>query len=61
MLRYLPFLLPIMWIIRCFDIAFNQKKRLKRYFDTMKQIDSTKLDENKQALYVVGLSYERDE
>lgn len=57
-LCYVPLLLPFMWIVRCFQILFYQNKRLRRFFNTINKIDSTKLDENKQALYIVGLDFE---
>lgn len=56
-LKKAPILLPFAWVIRCFDVLFNQKNHLNRYMKRMNQINSKQVNENKLALHVVGLDF----
>lgn len=60
-LKKAPILLPIMWVVRCFDVLFCQTGRLKRYMRRVNQVDAQKIDENKRALYAVGLEFPEGE
>ncbi len=60
-LKKLPILLPIMWVVRCFDILLRQKLRLKKYMKKLNEIDSKKFKENEQALNAVGLDFNFEE
>ena len=57
-LEKLPFLLPIMWIVRWFDILFIRRRLFKRYRGEMKQINSQSVAENRDALQFVGLDFD---
>jgi len=57
-LQFAPILLPFMWVFRCFEVFFRHKKRLNFYLSSMNHIDSTKVEENKQALQFVGLDFD---
>lgn len=57
-LEKLPFLLPIMWIVRWFDILFIRRRLFKRYMGEMKQINSQSVEENRDALQFVGLDFD---
>ncbi len=56
-----PFLLPIMWVVRGFDVLFRRQSTLKRYMDKVAQVDNEQMDENKRALDAVGLTLEYNE
>ena len=56
-LNYVPFLLPITWIIRCFDVLLKRRSILKRYMKEFKLIDSKHISENERALFLVGLDF----
>lgn len=56
-----PILLPIMWIVRCFEILFFRSGEVKRYAKDMGQIDTKQLHDNKRALEAVGLSFRHEE
>jgi len=58
-LKKAPFLLPVMWIVRAFDVVFIKKKSIKDY-----NIDSTALDKAKsfeKNLNYVGLNFNFDD
>lgn len=54
-LKYLPFLLPVMWVVRWFSLLFRGKKPKDR-FKQGAAIDSKRLKSNKQLLDRLGLS-----
>lgn len=56
-LKKVPVLLPLMWVVRCFDILFCQNVRFRKYMKSMKKIDTKQVRENKRALYAVGLEF----
>lgn len=60
-LQKAPILLPVMWIVRCFDTLIFHRTRLKKFTEDINQIDSNKIRKNKQALYLVGLDFNNDE
>ena len=60
-LEKFPILLPIMWIVRIFDILFHRKDHVKQYVQNMNQIDSAQVRENKRALHAVGLDFNAEE
>lgn len=60
-LKKIPILLPVMWVVRCFDVLFRQKLRLKNYMKKLNQIDSKAFKENERALKVVGLDFDFEE
>lgn len=60
-LETIPVLLPVMWCVRCFCVFIYKKENLKNYMRQMNQIDDTNVNENKQALDVVGLYFDCEE
>lgn len=56
-LQKMPFLLPIMWGVRCFDVLFHHNKHLKQYVRSMNQIDAKQISDNQRALHFVGLDF----
>lgn len=60
-LNNLPILLPVMWVVRCFEVLFRDKARLNGFLSRAKQIDNTQINENRQALNAVGLDFDIDE
>lgn len=60
-LKKVPYILPVMWIVRCFDVLFRSNKDIKRYVRKMKKINSKQVQKNKQALRVVGLDFNLEE
>ena len=59
-LRDKQFLLPIMWIYRCFDIICNRNSLLKRFVLELNLIDAKHLDAHTHALHFVGLDFTSD-
>lgn len=57
-LKKLPVLLPVMWIVRCFEVLFHQKSKLQNYMNEMNHIDSAQVEDNKNALHAVGLDFD---
>lgn len=60
-LAKLPFLLPIMWIVRWFELAFCRKHIVKKYMSEMKLVNQKSIDEKQFALDFVGLNFDSDE
>ena len=56
-----PILLPIMWLVRCCNILFCDKKRVKHYFGRINQIDTSRVEDNRHALHAVGLDFNNNE
>lgn len=56
-LNKVPILLPFMWIIRIFEIIFNRKAHVKKFFRETGRIEDTGIKENEQALRLVGLEF----
>lgn len=57
-LKKLPFLLPVMWCVRFFDVIFNKKKKLESFMRGRKNISKEKIEAHKDALRFVGLNKE---
>lgn len=60
-LKRIPFLLPIMWIVRCVDVVIRKKEQLEQYRNKMNQVDTKKVNESKRALDAVGLHFDCEE
>lgn len=60
-LRKAPVLLPVMWVVHCFDILFVRHKYFVQYMKKMKRIDAKRIRTNKRALHVVGLDFDYEE
>lgn len=56
-LKKLPFLLPIMWIVRGISAVFFKKEKIKKNFDEVKQIDGNEVEEFRKTLEFVGLEF----
>ncbi len=56
----LPILLPVMWMVRCFDIVFFKKDKVKSYKNGMNKINSESIEKNAQALRFVGLDFDNE-
>ena len=56
-LKKAPILMPVMWIVRCFDILIHENDRLGGYMRRIKQVDSKRINENKSDLDAVGLHF----
>lgn len=60
-LEKLPFLLPVAWIIRLFNIVFFKRKRAKKFWHDMKNISSENVSDYKRSLSYVGLDFNFEE
>lgn len=56
-LNKLPVLLPIMWIVRFFDVLLHRRTILKHYVGEISHIDTAQVKENEHALQMVGLDF----
>ena len=56
-LKKAPVLLPVMWVVRWFGILSPKRKLVKNYFEQVQEIDAAQIQENKQALDMVGLEF----
>ncbi len=54
-LKKLPFLLPIMWVVRGFSSLLFRKDNVKKHFDEVKGLDSDEVEKFRLALEFVGL------
>lgn len=59
-LKKAPVLLPVMWVVRWFGILSPKRKRMKNYFEQVQEIDAAQIQENKQALDMVGLEFHNE-
>lgn len=57
-LQKLPFLLPIMWCVRLFDVVFNKRKTLKNFVRSRNDISKEKIEAYRDDLRFVGLKKE---
>ena len=55
-LRTVPILMPIMWIVRIFEKVFV-KKRVRRFIDRQFKVDAEEVTEYQQSLNFVGLDF----
>lgn len=56
-LKKVPVLLPVMWVVRWFDLAFTGKEQINKKQEDMKLITTDKIDGYHQALNAVGLDF----
>lgn len=56
-LKKLPFLLPLMWVVRGFLAAISKKEKIKKNFDEVKNFNSSEVEEFRIALEFVGLKF----
>ncbi|MBR5543696.1 MAG: hypothetical protein IKU65_06345, partial [Oscillospiraceae bacterium] len=57
-LQKLPFLLPIMWCVRLFDVVFNKRKTLKNFVQSQSDTSKEKIEAYRNDLRFVGLKKE---
>ena len=60
-LKKVPILLPIMWVVRCFDVLFFRNGQLRRYVHRLNRINDNEVNKSKHALEVVGLTLDFQE
>lgn len=56
-LKKLPILLPLFWVIRILNVLFFKKGKVKKYWNNINTIEDKEVEEYKQALNFVGLDY----
>ncbi|MBE6985789.1 MAG: hypothetical protein E7434_09345 [Ruminococcaceae bacterium] len=56
-LRYLPFLLPIMWVVRWVTAVFFKPKKLKKDIEQAKNMSQASVDEYRRYLESMGLRF----
>ena len=54
-LKYLPFLLPIFWIINIFRVLLNRKEKLKLYVKAVKNTETSDIIKHKEKMRKFGL------
>lgn len=59
-LEKMPILLPVMWVVRWFEIVFLRKDTVKKYMNEMNKINSESIEKNAQALRFVGLDFDNE-
>lgn len=52
-----PFLLPIFWVVRWFDVLIHRRKNIGKKFGIIKNMTDEKVSEYQQALAYMGLDY----
>ena len=60
-LRKCKFLLPVAWLIRCFDALFNKRGSIKRQTSDIKNSSEEKITKIEAELNLVGLKYNTKE
>lgn len=60
-LKPLPFLLPVFWVVRWFVILFGRKEAMKKYQEHREERSDDRIQERKQALSFVGLEFDIQE
>lgn len=56
-LTKIPFLLPIMWVVRGFNVIIFKRNQMKTFENDVKSISNKKIDERQLALSFVGLDF----
>ncbi len=56
-LKKVPFLLPVMWVVRGFSAIIFRKENVKKNFDEVKGLNSSEVEEFRMALEFVGLKF----
>lgn len=59
-LRYMPFLLPVMWVVRWIAVLFKPKK-LKKQMKEANSLSPRAIDEYRDSLAYVGLGFDKKE
>ncbi len=59
-LEKIPVLLPVMWVVRWFEIVFIKKDTVKKYMNEMDKINSESIEKNARALHFVGLDFDNE-
>ena len=57
-LRKVPWLLPVMWVVRWFDVLLFSPKKFVRKVKILKSVNDEKILSHQQALNAVGLDYD---
>ena len=57
-LRYVPFLLPVMWVVRWCDALIKKQSNISRQVDRLNKIDQETVDAYTQELEMVGLKFD---
>jgi len=60
-LRYLPFLLPIMWIVRWITAIFFKPKKLKEKIDQSKAMSQEAIDGYAKYMQSMGIYFDHKE
>lgn len=60
-LKRLPFLLPIMWIVRIFNALLFKRKTVKKNLDDLSVMKKDEIDKQRDALAQVGLAFNFEE
>ncbi len=60
-LKVLPFLLPLLWIVRWFDVLINHRDRYRRRRNEWKSMTDERITRYQQELNYVGLDYHFEE
>ncbi len=60
-LEKLPILLPVMWVVRWFDVLLNRRKNIKRVAGEIQTLQSDTLNQYEADLQAVGLAFRFDE
>ncbi len=58
-LKYLPFLLPLMWVVRWFALLFKGKEPQKRY-EKAANADPKRIEKNKKLFESLGIKYGKE-
>lgn len=56
-LKKYPFFLPVMWVVRWFDVLIFKRKNIKKKRDDLKIMSVEKIDNYQKALNFVGLDF----
>ena len=57
-LKKMPFLLPVMWVVRWFDAVFNKRDNIKRQHERLNKIDDKTVSTYNKELEFVGLGFD---
>lgn len=60
-LRRMPVLLPVMWVVRWFDVLLFSRRNFKNRMQILRRIDDRSVVTHRQALNAVGLDYHFEE
>ena len=60
-LKKVPFLLPVMWIVRLFRIALFKREKARSFYAYMENISARDISDYKEELRYVGLEFDFEE